>query len=65
MAQGHISLLVGPCIARTRINRLCQLAHHLESGHAALFTSWLGPVVQTPTTSFFDYEAYYSTLQKL
>jgi hypothetical protein len=22
--------------------------NHLDSGHAALFTSWLGPLVQTP-----------------
>jgi hypothetical protein len=27
---------------------LCQLAHHLDSGHTTLFTSWLGPLVQTP-----------------
>jgi hypothetical protein len=25
------------------------LAHHLESGHATLFTSWLGPLVRTST----------------
>jgi hypothetical protein len=28
---------------------LCQLAHHLDSGHATLFTSWLGPLVGTLT----------------
>jgi hypothetical protein len=42
-------LEVGLCIARTRINCLCQLTHNLESSHTALFTSWLGPLVRTPT----------------
>jgi hypothetical protein len=28
---------------------LCQLAHRLDSRHATLFTSWLRPLVRTPT----------------
>jgi hypothetical protein len=30
-------LEVGSCIVRTMINCLCQLAHHLDFGHATLF----------------------------
>jgi hypothetical protein len=33
---------------------LCLLAHHLDSGHVTLFTSWLGPLVQTPTLIITD-----------
>jgi hypothetical protein len=28
---------------------MCQFTHHLDSGNVALFTSWLGPLVRTPT----------------
>lgn len=42
-----VQLEVGLYIARTRINCLCQLTHHLDSCHATLFASWLGPLVRT------------------